>query len=64
MGGFMWLFWIVILVAVIFSIVSFANQSGQNSTPDSPVEILRKRYAKGEITKEDFERMKNELQNS
>jgi putative membrane protein len=64
MGGFMWLFWIALIVAVVFSVKSFSNQSGQNSTPDSPIEILRKRYARGEINKEDFERMKHELQNS
>ncbi|MDY0188722.1 MAG: SHOCT domain-containing protein [Syntrophus sp. (in: bacteria)] len=28
---------------------------------ETPLDILKKRYAKGELTKEDFDRMKREL---
>ena len=31
---------------------------------DSSIELLKKRYAMGEISKEEFERMKNDLENS
>ncbi len=31
---------------------------------DSAIDLLKKRYAKGEITKEEFEQMKKDLENS
>ncbi len=34
-----------------------------NRDSESAVEILKKRYAKGEITKEEFERIKKDLLN-
>jgi putative membrane protein len=35
------------------------NKNGQNN--ESPMETLKKRYAKGEITKEQFEEMKKNI---
>ena len=68
MGGgmwFGWLFWIVIIGLVIFLIVRLTNQKtgSQNiQSNESPLDVLKKRYARGEITKEEFESMKNDLQ--
>jgi putative membrane protein len=61
-GGFMWIFWILIIFAII---ALFRGVSGSGSGApgsDSPMEILRKRFASGEITDEEFERRRKELE--
>lgn len=67
-GGmwFGWLLGIVIIVLVIWVVIQISNKNQQtNSTnmigKETPLDILKKRYAKGEITKEQFEEMKNDL---
>jgi len=35
---------------------------GQKKKPDSPMEILKKRYARGEINKEQYEEMRGNLE--
>jgi putative membrane protein len=58
-GLFMWILNILLLLLVVFFAVKFFRGgpiSGMNNeTPDS---ILKKRLAKGEITKEEFVEMK------
>jgi putative membrane protein len=65
LGVGMWLFWIAIIVVVVLAFKLLTNRtSGQSSTPtESALEILRKRYARGEIDSREYERMKNELEN-
>ena len=68
MGGgmwFGWLFWIVIIGLVVYLVVRLTNQKTGNQniqSNESPLDVLKKRYARGEITKEEFESMKNDLQ--
>ena len=57
----MLLFWGAIIATVVFGIRWLLRQ-GREQQSDSALEILRQRYARGEITKDDFERMKKELQ--
>ena len=64
-GGmwFGWIFWIFLLVVIIWVVSQLLNKN-QNSTnykSESAMDILKKRYAKGEITKAEFEQMKNDL---
>ncbi len=61
--GFGWIFWIVILLVIIWAVIQFTNRNkniGQSSK-ESPLDILKKRYAHGKISKEEFERMKKDL---
>ncbi len=63
-GMFMWLILIIIAGVIIYFALERSRRSG-NSTDasgESPMEILKKRYAKGEITKEEFDRIKKDLE--
>ena len=54
------LFWGLVIVAVVFGIRWLISQ-GKESRSDSALEILRQRYARGEINKEEFEARKQDL---
>jgi putative membrane protein len=63
----MFLFWIAVIVAILFLIrwlvVSTRRYKDRRAgATDSALEILKIRYAKGEITKEEFEEKKRDLQ--
>lgn len=55
---FMIIFWAVIIFGVV---VLFKRLSHHHKGDHKAMDILKERYAKGEITKEQFETMKREL---
>lgn len=56
------LFWGVIIVAIVFAIRWIAGKRSDTSGPQkTPIDILRERYARGEIDKEEFEERKRHL---
>jgi len=66
MGG-MWfaplLFWILVIAAAIF-IVRSLRERGQGQgqgQQESSLDILKKRYARGEIDRDTFEQMKKDI---
>lgn len=62
-GGFMWIFWILIIIFIVYMFRTVIGSESKNgSSSDSPMEILRKRYANGEISDEEFERRSKELE--
>jgi putative membrane protein len=61
-GGFMWILFIVVAGVLIYLVLQNARtRGGSGASGETPLDILKKRYAKGELTKDDFERMKKEL---
>jgi len=61
MGGvFMILFWVAVILLIIWLYRQITGAQGVVQA-DSALEILKQRYAKGEIGKEEFERMKKDL---
>jgi putative membrane protein len=63
---FGWVFWIAIIALIIWAIVNQGNKNRQINIPppfhESPMDILKKRYARGEITKDQFELMKKDIE--
>jgi len=52
------------IIITIFLVIAFVVIKSPNGIGQSPLSILNERYAKGEITKEEFENMKKDLENS
>lgn len=69
MWGFGWLgmilFWIAFIVVIVL-VIKWLFQQGKTDTrppaqEESVLEILKKRYVKGEINKEEFEQKKKDI---
>ena len=61
-GGGMWIFWILIIVALLwFAIFASRRESGPATRQRSAREILQERYARGEIERDEFEQKKKDL---
>jgi len=56
----MWILFLILLGVAVYFILQSTKSKGLFR--ETPMDILKKRYAKGEITKEEFERMKKELE--
>ncbi|MBI4284424.1 MAG: SHOCT domain-containing protein [Chloroflexi bacterium] len=72
MGGFGWagglmgigmiVFWGLIIWGIVILIRAVSGQpGGDSSRGESALEILKRRYARGEITKEEYEDKKKDL---
>jgi len=59
-GGFLWmvLFWGAIIGVVVWAVSRLTHREPPT---DSPLEIAKRRYARGEITREEFQRIKEDL---
>ncbi len=58
------LFWIILVVGIVFLVVWIVQRSGGgrlSGTHESALDILKKRYAKGELTKEEFAEKKRDI---
>ena len=51
-----WLFGIVLLVALIWAVARAAGSSVRGPRDESPETILKRRYARGEFDREEYER--------
>ena len=63
-GGLMWLFWIVLIVLVVWGLSSMAGGAAPRSSGGdgkTALDILKERYARGEIDRDEFEQKKRDL---
>jgi putative membrane protein len=69
-GPFTWLIFFLVIGVVVYLVIRYrlvvTTRSTRNvlngDTGESPLEILEKRLARGEITTEEFERIKKKLE--
>jgi putative membrane protein len=58
---------VIMVVVLVVALYLIFGRSGDKRLPwepqekETPLEILKKRYAKGEITREEFEQMKKDI---
>lgn len=68
-GGFMWIWWVLgaafiaLMVYLVIQAAGFTKSGPSSSRPrqETPEDILRKRYARGEIDKDEYENRLKEL---
>jgi putative membrane protein len=62
MGIFMIIFWGLVIWGIV-ALIRYSSRTQQcNSQGNSALDILKKRYARGEINKQEYEDMKKDLE--
>ena len=55
------IFWVLVIIGLVLLIKYLWESGGAKREQESALEILKKRYARGEISKEEFEEKKKDL---
>ena len=58
----MWIIFLILVGLLIYFIIQTKKTNGPATPSENPIEILKKRYAKGEITREEYEKMKKDIE--
>ena len=61
-GGLLWLLFWAAIIYLVASAVSGSRSGGAPKTPSDPLDIARRRYASGEISREEFQRIRADLE--
>ncbi len=62
-NGFIFFLWLALLAVLLFQVVRcFRGNAGCFSKTGNAMDVLKKRYAEGEMSKEEFEEKKKDLQ--
>ncbi len=66
MGGWVGMIFVSVLViaGVVYFVQVITGRCRKTASDETSLDILKKRFARGEISKEDFERMKDDLMKS
>lgn len=55
-----WLFWVVLAIGIWWA-VTRSSAASRPTVLETPLEVLRRRYAEGALTTEEFEKRRNVL---
>jgi putative membrane protein len=58
-GGLLWLILLGVIIYMLISLLAPSRESGRRE--EDPLEIAKRRYAKGEIIREEFEQIRKDL---
>lgn len=62
-GIFMWLFWLLVVVGVVWMVKMMVGNGKKDQQADrSALDILKERYARGEINQQEFEQKRRDLE--
>lgn len=56
------LFWGLIIFVIVWLVQRTVSPGHATTSAESALELLKKRYARGEISKEEYERMRRDLE--
>lgn len=59
-GGFMWVFWVLLIIFIFWGARLFTANNDSNQQ-QSALDIIKERYARGEINQEEYEAKKRDL---
>lgn len=62
MGLGMVLFWAALIAVIVFAVRFLGNDAATRGGDKTPLQILKERYARGEIGKEEFEQKRRDLE--
>lgn len=60
--GMHFLWWILLIVVLVWLLTSRTNVFRQGPPAETPLDILKQRFARGEITKEEYEERRRILE--
>ncbi|NQT31384.1 MAG: SHOCT domain-containing protein [Deltaproteobacteria bacterium] len=63
-GGWMIIVWVVVIALIVWGVITLVKHSSSTTNTSQkrePLEIAGERYAKGEISKEEYEEIKKNL---
>lgn len=60
--GMHWIWWILWVILLVWIFATPYDIPGQRTNKETPTEILKRRLARGEITKEEYRQLKYEIE--
>lgn len=61
-GIFMWLIFLALAGFIVYIVMQSRKSGDSGPSNETPLDIIKKRYAKGDITKEEFENLKKDIE--